>query len=260
MGRNLVADVNENLRSAGVRVATHSPDGETRHFGGITAACTGIPASYFNRIFVFDTPTDDQLAAAVSWMTDRDVPFLVTVAGPAIEGVAELTDYLGLRRNDELNWTAEATQPGMALPSLDAIPATESTVSIAEVTDSDGFDDFVTSFRTIFEAPRDHVTQLYRPLLSVEESRLFFGRVEGVPVACGRLEQSGDAAGVHNIGVVEEFRRQGIGEALSWAVLRAGREAGCDIGVLQSSEMGHHLYERMGFETVIDYHHYESEN
>lgn len=33
-------------------------------------------------------------------------------------------------------------------------------------------------------------------------------------------------AGVYTIGVVEEFRRQGIGEAMNWAVLRAGREAG----------------------------------
>lgn len=64
-------------------------------------------------------------------------------------------------------------------------------------------------------------------------------------------------AGVYSVGVVEAFRRRGIGEAMTRAVLRAGREAGCRVAVLQSSEMGRPLYERMGFETVVTYHHFE---
>jgi predicted acetyltransferase len=69
--------------------------------------------------------------------------------------------------------------------------------------------------------------------------------------------QSGDVAGVYSIGVVEEFRRRGIGDAMSRAVLRAGHEAGCQVGVLQLSEMGYPLYEQLGFETVVTYHQFE---
>lgn len=257
MDRDLVADVNDNFRTTGVRLAHHIPDGETRQFGPLIAASAGIPAAYFNRIFVFDPPPHDDLATALAWMTERDVPFLVTVAAPMLDEVEELADDLGLERNDQLNWTSDDSQPGMALTSLDEIPPNESVAAISEVTDSDGIDDFVTSFATVFGAPPDHVEQAYRPLLPAAEVNLFVGRVDGHPVACGHLQRSGDVAGVYNIGLVEEFRRQGIGEAMSWAVLRAGREAGCDVGVLQSSEMAYPLYQKMGFETVVDYYHFE---
>jgi ribosomal protein S18 acetylase RimI-like enzyme len=81
--------------------------------------------------------------------------------------------------------------------------------------------------------------------------------VAGYRKASGLLVQSGHVAGVYTIGVVEEFRRRGIGEAMTWEVLRTGRDAGCRVGVLQSSEMGYPLYERMGFGTVVTYHHFE---
>ncbi|MFC7192206.1 GNAT family N-acetyltransferase [Halocatena marina] len=84
--------------------------------------------------------------------------------------------------------------------------------------------------------------------------------MDGRPAATGLLIQSGHVAGVYSIGVVEEFRRRGIGKAMSWEVLRAGREAGCQVGVLQSSEMGSPLYEKMGFETTVTYHHFEPAN
>ena len=69
--------------------------------------------------------------------------------------------------------------------------------------------------------------------------------------------RTGDTAGVYSIGVVEGYRRRGIGRAMTLAVLRLGRDAGCRIGVLQSSEMGYPLYEAMGFESVETYHHFE---
>lgn len=190
-------------------------------------------------------------------MTKRNIPFLVTVAGPMLDQVEELADELGLERNNQLNWTSDDSHPGMALTSLNEIPPDQSVAAISEVTDSAGFDDFVTSFATVFEAPPDHIEQVYRPLLPATEGSLFVGRVDGHPVACGHLEMVEDVAGVYNIGVVEEFRGHGIGEAISWAVLRARREAGCDIGVLQSSEMAYPLYQKMDFEMVVEYHHFE---
>ena len=50
-----------------------------------------------------------------------------------------------------------------------------------------------------------------------------------------------------------EHRRRGYGEALTAAVLRAGRELGCTTGCLQASNMGKPVYERMGFDTFTQY-------
>lgn len=257
MPRDFVTDVNQNLRSYGVRLANELSDGETRQFGPITAASAGVPASVYNRIYVFDPPPRDDLTAAVAWMEERVNQFFVTVAASVVDMAEALADDLGLERNAELNWMNGESQPGMALASLDNLPPGSSGVAISQVSDSDGFENFVTVFASVFDAPEDEAGQIYRPSVTADEAGLFVGRIDDQPVACGQLQRSGDVAGVYIIGVDHPFRRQGIGKAMTSTVVRAGRRAGCKVGVLQPSEMAYSLYERMGFETVVSYHHFE---
>lgn len=249
MTRDLVSDVNENLRTAFGTLAAEITASESRQFGSVTAVSAGVPAPIFNRVFVFDPPPIDELSAAVAWMSEREVPFWLTVSEPAVEKVANHLADLGLAKATE--------QPGMAMASLDEIPTPDASVDIAEVTDLDEREDFSAVTASAFEMSLDVAAQVDRAGLVADDVRMFLGSVDRHPAGCGVLIRSGDVAGVYSIGVVEEFRRQGIGEAMSWAVLRAGRDAGCKVGVLQSSEMGYPLYERMGFETVVTYHLFE---
>lgn len=249
---DLVTDANENLRRALGILAEEARSGEVRQFGSLVATCTGVPVPLFNRVFVFDAPPPDELSAAVTWLSEREVPFWVTVTEPVVEAV---TNHLA-----DLDLVKATEQPGMAMASLDEIPPPDSVAEIAEiaeVTDPDERAEFSTVTASVFGLPQDVVEPVDRAALAADDVRLFLGRVDGHPAASGVLIRSGDVAGVYSIGVVEEFRRRGIGEAMSWAVLRAGRDAGCQVGVLQSSEMGYPLYERMGFETVVTYHQFE---
>lgn len=82
----------------------------------------------------------------------------------------------------------------------------------------------------------------------------FITHIDGEPAACGQLLRTDDVAGVYSIAVREQFRRRGLGAAISWTVLAAGRDAGCSIGVLQASPMGEPVYDQMGFETITRYH------
>lgn len=254
MTRDHEADVNDNLQATFVKVANHVTDGETRKFGSMVGASVGVPVPIFNRVFVFDPPSRDDLEAAVAWLSDRAVPSAVTVTKPVVEDVEALAADVGLRRSDE----APENEPGMAIPSLDDIPPNESEADISRVTDADELDDFVGVFAEAFDLPQDLARQVTpSSLLADDTIHPFICRVDGQAVACGQLVQTDDVAGVYAIGVREEFRRQGIGEAMTWEVLRAGREAGCNVGVLQSTEMAYSLYEQMGFQTVITYHHFE---
>lgn len=249
MTRDLATDANENLRRAFVTLAEETPSGETRQFGPLAAPSAGLPVPIFNRVFVFESPPVEELSAAVDWMAEREVPFWVTVAEPAVEDV---TDHLA-----DLNLVKAGEQPGMAMTPLDEISPQNSAAEIAEVTDPDELDDFSRVASAVFGTPLDVAEQVYQVALVGDEKRLFLGSVDGTPAACGLSIQSGDVAGVYTIGVVEQFRGRGIGEAMSWEVLRAGREAGCRVGVLQSSEMAYPLYKKMGFETVVTYHNFE---
>lgn len=250
MVRDAVDDLNTNLEGAFIGLADHGSTGRVRSFGALTAVSTGIPLSYFNRVFVFESPDRDDLERALSWMGDQ--PYLVTVAEPALESTQRIEIASKLT-------PTENSEPGMMLRSLEEIPRLDPTVEITAATQPTD----VETIAAITVANTDLAIDTARrivpeSMLTDESFQPYLARVDGQPVGRGLLFQHRDVAGVYNIGVIEEFRRRGIGEALTWAVLRAGRDDGAAVGVLQSSRMGYSLYERMGFETVVEYYHLRS--
>lgn len=248
MDRRAVADLNTNLRGAFVGLAEHGSTGGARTFGALTAVSTGIPRPYFNRVFVFESPDEDDLARAISWLGDQ--PFLVTVAEPALEATERLELASRLTPTDD-------TEPGMVLRSLEGIPGPDTTVEIRAATQPEDVAEIAAITTANTDLDIDIARQIVpESMLTDEAYQPFLARVDGQPVGRGLLFQHRDVAGVYNIGVIDEFRRRGIGEALTWAVLRAGRDTGAEVGVLQSSTMGYSLYERMGFETVVEYYHF----
>jgi GNAT superfamily N-acetyltransferase len=76
----------------------------------------------------------------------------------------------------------------------------------------------------------------------------------GTVVGTGTLVVTGEAAGVYGIGVIPRWRRQGIGAALTAAVLSAGARLGCRVAHLNPSESGGRTYRRLGFRDVDGFH------
>lgn len=235
-----------------------SRGGEVRQFGSITATATGIPHPEYNRVFVFEPPSHESLTAAMDWVERSDVPFWVTATEATARVVEDVSRDRGLAELDR-------TVPGMVLESLDEIPPPDDEVDVSEVSDPSGLEDFVTVFSEVFDVPREYL----RPDPSNANSdsnsdstgdaarTALVGYVGDQPVATGSLFRSDAVAGVFAIAVVEAVRGRGIGEAMTWEVLRAGRAAGCRIGALQSTEMAIPLYEKLGFETVETYSYFE---
>ncbi len=54
-------------------------------------------------------------------------------------------------------------------------------------------------------------------------------------------------AGLYECGVVERVQRRGVGTALACAALRAAKEMGCRLAVLNATPAGERLYARVGF-------------
>lgn len=248
MIRDVVADANESFVSYWERISGDHSGGASRTFGEIPVVSTGTPLPVFNRVYVFEPPDREDVSRAVSWIADQEVPFRVTVAESALAATEPIVSDLGLV-------VADDPLPGMALTSLDGIPASDGDLDIELVTDAEGHEAYVDVASAGFGIPVDITRRLVPEAPTTdEEMQLLLGRVGGEPVATGNLFQQGDVTGVYAIAVTEAFRRRGSGKAMTWAVLRAGREAGGEIGVLQSSSMGYPVYERMGFETVVEYH------
>lgn len=72
---------------------------------------------------------------------------------------------------------------------------------------------------------------------------------DGLPVGTAAAYVADGVVGVYLVSVVPRMRRQGLGEALTW---RAATAVPGAPSTLQASELGRHLYERMGYVRALD--------
>jgi ribosomal protein S18 acetylase RimI-like enzyme len=77
--------------------------------------------------------------------------------------------------------------------------------------------------------------------------------VNGEPVATSRVSIGGGAAGLYAILTLPAHRGRGFGRAMTLAALRAAAGIGYRIGVLQSSDLGHGVYRKLGFRELFTY-------
>jgi N-acetylglutamate synthase-like GNAT family acetyltransferase len=80
----------------------------------------------------------------------------------------------------------------------------------------------------------------------------FVVKKEGVVVAGASLYLHPETAGFYNLGVLPEFRKQGIGTALHHVRMNAAREKGYANATLQATPMAAHLGASIGFETCSE--------
>jgi len=83
--------------------------------------------------------------------------------------------------------------------------------------------------------------------------RRFLLRIDGDPVASSALlpgPSGAGLAGIFCVGTLARVRGQGFGTIITQAAMAAARDAGARVAVLQASEMGRPIYERLGFDTV----------
>jgi len=74
--------------------------------------------------------------------------------------------------------------------------------------------------------------------------------LDGEPVATGFGYTFGGITGVWGIATVPAYRGRGIGSAITWAVVHAGRRRGARAAHLWATEMGYPVYRKMGFRHV----------
>ena len=224
------------------------PGSEMHRIGGVVAWDSRIPIRYFNGLAVLEPPTTDDLRAALDWITARGMPLTVFVREDLLDASVEDTVLGAGPERDE-----EGGEPVMVIQPPAETPEPPPGVSVREAIDEATLEDHIQS--TVAGGfPEDVTRQVFGPWwLEDPDIRMFTAYVDGRPAGNSLAIRSGDVSGVYSVAVPEEFRRRGIGAAVTWAAVRAGRDWGCDLVALQSSPMGYGVYRRMGFEVLTQY-------
>jgi GNAT superfamily N-acetyltransferase len=227
------------------KLAQHAAEGETHDAGPIFSFTTGLPLSGFNGCVVTQDASPAQLAASLAWVAARAVPFRVWIAEKLAARLAEVPTSYGLE-------PAASLYPGMVLHPIPDAPASRAGVSVVPIFEP-SLDEFIgVLVESGLQAELAHM--LISPSFAADpDVRLFVGRLDGEPVGTSIAIRSRDASGVYNVGTVPGARRRGVGSAVTWAAVGAGRSWGCDTVVLQSSVAGLSMYADMGFRTVAPY-------
>jgi predicted GNAT family acetyltransferase len=78
----------------------------------------------------------------------------------------------------------------------------------------------------------------------------YLGLLDNKPVAVSTAYYGAGVAGIYNVTTLPEARGRGIGTAMTVKPLLDARLKGYRVGILQSSEMGYSVYEKIGFQEV----------
>ncbi len=224
---------------------------EERDDGRVRWTIGNCPIGYHNTVVRADLSpeeADEKIEASLERMRAHRVPGSWHV-GPSMRPpdlgerlVAHGFEYGG----DDIGMAADLSTLPEEVPAPDGF-------AVERVRDEEGLAAWVRTLGSGFgEGPveAEWVGEVYRRLGSGDESpwRHYLGRLGEEPVATATLFFGAGVAGVYFVSTAEHARRRGIGAAITLAALREAREAGYGTGVLGSSEMGHPVYRRLGFQ------------
>jgi GNAT superfamily N-acetyltransferase len=102
--------------------------------------------------------------------------------------------------------------------------------------------------------------RFYEFVLRISTCLPLVGVVEGRVVATGLATANGPVGWLGAIVVAAEFRRRGIGRAMTEELSRRLRAAGCATLSLESTDAGRPMYERMGFRLATYYHQIQADH
>ena len=225
--------------------------GEQRRDGCVTWTIGGSPIDYHNAVVAADLPADQ-----ANQVIDESLALMRSFAIPGTwhVGPSMRPADLGARLL-AAGFSYGGDEPGMALDLAhlpESAPAPTQLV-ITRVQDEQSLAAWQQTLASGFgEGEREAawVAAMYRTLGLGDESGLrhYLAALDGRPVATASLYLYRQSAGIYFVFTDAQYRRRGIGAAITHAALVEGRRLGARRGVLGASDAGYAVYQRLGFE------------
>lgn len=204
--------------------AATRPHGGWCDLGGLAVHTTGLPVAHWNGAHLTGPAGMARLPQAAAWFAERGMPWAVLVPDE-------------LDRDHGLELIVEQRVMLRSLEHLDAVPDVElrwDAAGDAAYVQGEAFGDPL-------------ATEFVLPKATNAACALVVAYDSGLPVATATLVAVDGVAAVYGVGTVGRARRQGLGAAVTLAVLHEGRRRGCDLAFLNPSPSGYGVYARLGF-------------
>ena len=223
-------------------------NGAVEETEGATLIATGVPLAMFNPVFITKKSVDVKtlLAHARTFYAARGAPWQVVVVGEVAESFATVGPAEGLKVGNPV--------PGMSLVPQVAQVQDAPGLSVQIVADTDALALYNATMTKAFGLPEGLVETLQRPsFLRAPGLMMYLGFMDEQPVTAAMRYCINGITLIFNITTVPEYRKRGLGEAMTWRAILDGKLEGCDAVFLQSSKMGRPLYERMGYRLLMEF-------
>ena len=228
-----------------------------RRDGGVVTILSEMPFDWFNQALIERSDaTAAGLLAGVEAGLRNVGSFVVRLRDGVDDRFIPTLTRAGLVAAGE-----SMTTPGMVAYPIDRdaiadaiTPSRLGSLEIHRVTDAVGIDEHRTVVTEGFGThPSVASGTTCAVLLDRSECMVYVGYAEGAPVVSGLGWRTGRTIGVYAISTIPAARRRGYGAAMTARVVTDGSAAGCDVAVLQASEVGRPIYERLGFRVDVRY-------
>lgn len=153
---------------------------------------------------------------------------------------------------------ADAVVPGLAV-SLDdwSPPARPDGLEVDHADDDATFHEAMDVMFEGFDIPREVQRQFEERFRdysvgSRAGQRTYVARIDGRPVATSLGSIVEGIVTIYNVATIPSARRRGFGAAATAAAMSDARAVGATWAILETSEMGRSVYERLGFRHVTD--------
>ncbi|HET7472040.1 MAG TPA: GNAT family N-acetyltransferase [Candidatus Limnocylindrales bacterium] len=234
------------------RAAARYPWATVHDDGDVVYGTTGIPLEVFNGATCarFEPATAAERIEAVlaPFRAARiDMSWMVGPTSTPADLVERLQDH-GL--------VVDATEPvlGTSLEDWSAVPLADG-IELEWVTHRAGFDEasrvMFAGFgmpESIFDAFADRFSMTVLGPDSYQ--RVVLARIDGEPVSTALGAVLDGVLGVYNVATIPARQRRGGGTAVTRAVIEDGIRQGAVAAMLQTSDAGRPVYERIGFHEV----------
>lgn len=253
---SLARAVRENLNETN-RNLRHSAATESLEAGGLFRWRTPVEHPWYNGVICAGPPgpaAGEQARAAVEYFKAH--------------GVAKFTWWPDPRR-DSAEWAPhllpcgfalDSRTPGMAMDLADLPDAATVALEIRRVSDPATLRVWCETFTAGYDVPRSWAEPLFRLHTGLHgvggPLSAYVGYRDGEPVATSSLFLGAGVAGIYDVATLPSKRGLGFGYAMTLAPLLEARLLGYRAGILQSSQKGLPVYERLGFRTVCQAEHF----